>query len=266
VSDDVIKELDTYIASGKGKEIWDEVAKTDITLYNVLSSWKKLWPFKRPSSPNGFWIFDGALATKEYWERVIMTILVKSPETFKDWYKFLNNQGMAVGLPQIIATKLFSMFIVLPGLETIFRGITSFTEAAYNTLADDDVNWVDYEGWRPDLSVNLTNNLYTQIMNSEWGELIDDRTWADEFAHIMGLIWDLIEIVVGQGENYEGFEENEQRIQTEIENMSGVPDSVINAVTNQQIPGTSNPTQTPQQSTGVPSAGNSGGPPGTGNR
>jgi hypothetical protein len=65
VSQEALDELDTYIASGDGKEIWDDLAKANRDwFYPIFDKWKKLWPFKKPKSQGGFWIFNDALATK----------------------------------------------------------------------------------------------------------------------------------------------------------------------------------------------------------
>lgn len=224
VSDEILQELDSYIEKG-GKEIWDEVAKTDKKFYDGLLKWKELWPFKRAKSPGGVLIFSNKLATKEYWERVIMTILFKSPETFKDWYKFLNSQGMASGTIQLLLTKALSMFVVLPTLETLLKSIIGNAEGFRNSLMDPDVNWVDWEDWSTEWTANMNSNFYTQIKNSDWGQFIDDRTWADEFAHI------IVEIVeaLNLSDSYDGYGQNEERIKEEIENMEGVPEEVKDA-------------------------------------
>jgi hypothetical protein len=225
VSDEILQELDSYIERGGGKEIWDEVAKTDIKFYEGLLKWKELWPFKRPKTSGGVWIFSGKLATKEYWERVLMTILLKSPETFKDWYKFLNSQGMASGTVQLLATKALSMFVVLPTLETLLKSIIGNAEGFRNSLMDPDVNWVDWEDWSTEWTANMNSNFYTQIKNSDWGQFIDDRTWADEFAHIIVEIIDALNL----SDSYDGYGQNEERIKEEIENMEGVPEEVKDA-------------------------------------
>jgi hypothetical protein len=235
VSQEALDELDIYIQSGKGKEIWDEVAKTDpATFYPMWDKWKKLWPFKKPKSPNGVWIFNDALATKEYWERVIMTILFKTPETFKDWYKFLNNQGMTRGVTRILFTKIITMFFVLPTLETLLKTLASITERAYNLFADPDVNWVDYTNLGDEWTGNMSDNIYSQIKNQEWGKFIDDRTYADEFAYI---IVDIAELI-WNAENFKGFGEAQKRIEREIENMTGVTQEVRDAIRNGRAPKT----------------------------
>jgi hypothetical protein len=224
VSDEVLKELDDYVQTG-GKEIWEEVAKTDKKFYDVFSQWKALWPFKRPKTPGGAWIFSGKLATKEYWERVIMTILFKSPETFKDWYKFLNSQGMASGTAQILATKALSMFVVLPTLETLLKSLIGNSEGLRNSLMDPDVDWVDWTDWSTEWTANMNNNFFTQIKSSDWGEFIDDRTWANEVAYVFLEIIEALDL----SDRYDGWGQNEKRIQEEIENMEGVPEAVKDA-------------------------------------
>lgn len=226
VSEEALDELDRFIASGEGKEIWDELAKINKDwFYPILDKWKKLWPFKKPKTTGGFWIFDDVLRTKEYWERVIMTILFKSPETFKDWYKFLNSQGMAPGLVKILLTKAMSVFLLMPTLESLLSSLISNTESVVNWIAEPDVNWIDYEDLGTEWMYNMSNNLLTQIKNFEVGKFIDDRTWADEFAY---LIADLASLII-YAENWKGFGENERRIQEEIQNMEGVPEEVKDA-------------------------------------
>lgn len=225
VSDEILQELDDYIERGAGKEIWEEVAKTDVKFYEGLLKWMELWPFKRPKTPGGTLIFSNKLATKEYWERVLMTILFKSPETFKDWYKFLNSQGMASGTVQLLATKALSMFVVVPTLETFLRSLVGNAEGFRNSLMDPDVDWIDWEDWSTEWTANMNSNFYTQIKSSDWGQFFDDRTWADEVAHIFVMIGDALD----EADSWDGWGQNEERIKEEVENMEGVPEKVKDA-------------------------------------
>jgi hypothetical protein len=239
VSKEALDELDRYIASGDGKEIWDDLARIDTKVfYPIFDKWKKLWPFKKPKTTGGFWIFDNVLLTKEYWERVIMTIIFKSPETFKDWYKFLNSQGMRPGLVKILLTKALSGFVLMPTLESLVSSLVSNTERAVNWIAEPDVNWIDYTNIGDEWMYNMSDNLFNQIKNFEVGKFIDDKTWADEFAFIIA---DLASIVI-HGENWKGFGENERRVQEEIQNMEGVPQSVRDAFRTGRVPRTGVPT------------------------
>lgn len=244
VSQEALDELDMYIASGNGKEIWDELAKINKDLFfPLLEKWRKMWPFKRPTSQGGWWIFSDVLTKKEYWERVIMTIIFKSPETFKDWYKFLSSQGMAPGLIKIALTKALSGFVVLPLLETLLASLASISEDAYNFFADPEVDFVDYQDFPEELSYNMSDNFLSQIKNFEVGKFIDDRTWADEFAYIIADI--LASVYQGKLQTPGSVR---RRIQEEIQNMEGVPQSVRDAFRTGRIPrtGTSTPSdQTP---------------------
>jgi hypothetical protein len=235
VSQEALDELDMYIASGDGKEIWDDLAKIDKDLfYPLFDKWRKLWPFKKPSSQGGLWIFSDVLTKKEYWERVMMTIIFKSPETFKDWYKFLSSQGMTPGLIKITLTKAFSGFVVLPLLETLLASLASISEDAYNFFADPEVDFVDYQNFPDEISYNMSDNFLSQIKNFEVGKFIDDRTWADEFAYIIA---DIIASL------YEGKLQTpgsvRRRVQQEIQNMQGVPQSVRDAFRTGRVPRTS---------------------------
>jgi|688.fasta_scaffold97284_4 hypothetical protein len=246
VSQEALDELDAYIASGNGKEIWDDLAKANRDwFYPIFDKWKKLWPFKKPKSQGGFWIFNDALATKEYWERVIMTIIFKSPETFKDWYKFLSTQGMAPGITKILLTKALSGFVLLPLLETLLASLASNVEDAYNFFADPQVDFVDYQDFPEEISYNMSDNLLSQIKNFEVGKFIDDRTWADEFAFIIADI-----LASGYYGKLQTPGSVRRRIQNEIQNMEGVPQSVRDAFRTGRVPRTSGTTTGETTNTG----------------
>jgi len=242
VSEEALDELDRYIATGDGKEIWDELAKINKDwFYPLFDKWRKMWPFKRPTSQGGWWIFSDVLTKKEYWERVIMTIIFKSPETFKDWYKFLSSQGMAPGLVKIALTKALSGFVLLPLLESLLASLASISEDAYNFFADPEVDFVDYQDFPEELSYNMSDNFLSQIKNLEVGKFIDDRTWADEFAYIIADI--LASVYHGKLQTPGSVR---RRVQEEIQNMEGIPQSVRDAFRTGRVPrtGTSTPVNT----------------------
>jgi hypothetical protein len=190
-------------ASKGGKEFWDNLTTLLPSFTEeTLGPWKKLWPFKMPKTPGGFLIFNNAPATREWWERVFMTILTKSPRTLKDYIKFLKRRGVQRGTMQLLFWRFLAINVFYPVLLTLQQSVPSGAEQVMNEfyagldklLGTDfqlSVDWGDAPTEDPfqRFMKNFIDSMYSTYLSFDLGEFLDQQTFTEEAYQIGSCIY-----------------------------------------------------------------------------
>lgn len=203
--------FDEFAKKG-GKEFWDNLtAILPSFTEETLGPWKKLWPFKRYKTPGGFLIFNNAPATREWWERVFMTVVTKSPRTAKDYIKFLKRRGVQRGTLQLLFWRFLSINVFFPALLTLQQSVPSGAEQVVNQfyagldklLGTDfqlSVDWGDAPTDDPfsRYAKNFIDSMYSTFLSFDLGEFLDQQTFTEEAWQILKCAYDGF---LSEGEN-----------------------------------------------------------------
>lgn len=188
-------EFDKYKSSGRGLELFDELTKKDPSFYELTwEPWKKLWPFKRRSTPGGFLILSDKLLTKDWWQRFGMFILTKNARTIDEYIKYLSRVGVTRGTIELLAWRFIILRFILPLLYTIGQAIPSGTEQVINQFLDSlerfgvdtEVDFADNpeEDFVPRLLTNMLNTMYGIYYKWDLGDFLNQQTLSNEVVDI----------------------------------------------------------------------------------
>jgi hypothetical protein len=188
--------FDEFKSKG-GKEFWDNLTTLLPSFTEeTLGPWMKLWPYKMPNTPGGWYIFSDKLWTRDWWERLLMTILVKSPRTMKDYITFLKRRGVAEGTIQLLFWRFFSIHIIYPALLAVQQAIPSTTEKVVNDFVSGlndffGTEWGSVElGDTPTENLegrfltNFLNSIYSSYLTFDLGEFLDQQSLSQEIIEI----------------------------------------------------------------------------------
>jgi hypothetical protein len=188
-------EFDKYKNSGRGLELFDELTKKDPSWTELTwEPWKKLWPFKRPSTPGGFLILSDKMLTKDWWQRFGMFILTKNARTIDEYIKYLSRVGVTRGTIEILVWRFLMLRIMIPLLYTIGEAIPSGTETLINEFLDSlerfgvdtEVDFADNpeEDFPARLLTNMLNTMYGVYYNWNLGDFANQQTLSNEVVDI----------------------------------------------------------------------------------
>jgi len=204
--------FDEFAKQG-GKEFWDNLTTLIPSVTEeTLGPWMKLWPFKMPKTPGGFLIFNNQPATREWWERVFMTILVKSPRTLKDYIKFLKRRGVTGGTLKLLFWRFLSINVFFPALLTVQQSLPSAAEKVVNDFYSNldglfgpdfqlRVDWGDaptIENPFERYMNNFINSMYSTFLSFDLGEFLDQQSFTEEAWQIAKCTYDAVLV---KGEN-----------------------------------------------------------------
>jgi len=192
VDEGVLKELDTYVETGKGAEIWKALSTDKTTEFGKWyeTKFSKLWPFKLPSNPNGWWIFSNKLITKEWWERFFLFILSKNSRTIKELAGFLAERGLAKGTAILVMQRFITTHIFMPAVITVMEALGQAVEYVANVDWIQNLLWnyedIDIVEWQGTLGNQLIGNIYLAALaaglkDPSISTFIDEQELSTEF-------------------------------------------------------------------------------------
>lgn len=197
-------EFDEYIKTGRGLELFDNLTKLDPNFREeTWEPWMKLWPFKKPSTPGGFWILSNKTLTSDWWKRLAMFTLTKNPRRFSDYTKYLQRRGVVKGTAELLLWRFIVINVMIPTLYSFAQAIPSTTEKLVNDAlsvlqgigVDYQVDFADdlEEGIEERLLTNILNAMYIIFFKFNTATFVDQQTFANEAYKIARCLYQIFD-------------------------------------------------------------------------